>query len=106
MSATRLAEFATTAQHCSMTGSDAVESAVRARLRSLRRTLGWSLDDLAQRCHLSTSTISRIETGKRAISLDVLIALADALEVDLNALVGVREDDDIIIRAAPSTCPA
>ena len=91
---------------CGVTGSVDVESAVRARLRSLRRTLGWSLDDLAQRCHLSASTISRIETGKRAISLDVLIALADALEVDVNALVGsVNEDDDIIIRPAPSTWP-
>ena len=100
-----IAEFARTGQYCSITGSDDVESAVRARLRSLRRTLGWSLDDLAQRCHLSASTISRIETGKRAISLDVLIALAEALEVDLNSLVGVREDDDIIIRPAPSTWP-
>jgi transcriptional regulator with XRE-family HTH domain len=103
--ARRIAEFARICQHCSITGSDDVESAVRARLRSLRRTLGWSLDDLAQRCHLSASTISRIETGKRAISLDVLIALADALEVDVNALVSVHEDDDIIIRPAPSTWP-
>jgi transcriptional regulator with XRE-family HTH domain len=93
------------ARNGSITRSDDVDSAVRARLRSLRRTLGWSLDDLAQRCHLSASTISRIETGKRAISLDVLIALADALEVDVNALVGMREDEDIIIRPAPSTWP-
>lgn len=88
-----------------MAGSGDVETTVRARLRSLRRTLGWSLDHLAQRSHLSASTISRIETGKRTISLDVLIALADALEVDVNSLVGVHEDDDIIIRSAPSTWP-
>ena len=88
-----------------ITGSGDVETTVRARLRSLRRTLGWSLDDLAQRSHLSASTISRIETGKRTISLDVLIALADALEVDVNSLVDVHEDDDIIIRPAPSTWP-
>jgi ribosome-binding protein aMBF1 (putative translation factor) len=49
------------ARNGSITRSDDVDSAVRARLRSLRRTLGWSLDDLAQRCHLSASTISRIE---------------------------------------------
>lgn len=88
-----------------MTGSGDIETTVRARLRSLRRTLGWSLDQLALRSHLSASTISRIETGKRTISLDVLIALADALEVDMNSLVGMHEDDDIIIRPAPSTWP-
>jgi len=81
---------------------DEIESAVRARLRSLRRTRGWSLDDLAERSHLSASTISRIETGKRAISLDVLIALADALDVDVNSLIDVADNDDIIIRPAPT----
>ena len=100
-----LAEFARLGQYGGITGSDDVERTVRARLRSLRRTLGWSLDDLAQRSHLSASTISRVETGKRTISLDVLIALADALDVDVNSLLVVREDDDIIIRPAPSTWP-
>jgi len=54
-------------------GLDAV---VRSRLRGLRQALGWTLDQLADRSHLSPSTISRIETGKRAISLDVLVPLA------------------------------
>jgi transcriptional regulator with XRE-family HTH domain len=88
-----------------MTGFDDVESTVRARLRSLPRTRGWSLDDLAERSHLSASTISRIETGKRAISLDVLIALADALDVGVNSLVAVAEDDDIVIRPASTRWP-
>ena len=85
-----------------MTGFDDVESTVRARLRSLRQTRGWSLDDLAERSHLSAPTISRIETGKRAISLDVLIALADALDVGANSLLDVAENDDVIIRPAPT----
>jgi len=50
-----------------------IEHLVRTRLRSLRTTLGLSLDDLAARTNLSPSTISRIETGKRSISLDVLL---------------------------------
>ena len=66
--------------------SDEIEAVVRARLRSLRTTLGLSLDELAARTNLSPSTISRIETGKRAISLDVLLPLASALQVDLDAL--------------------
>jgi ribosome-binding protein aMBF1 (putative translation factor) len=50
-----------------------IEEVVRTRLRSLRRTLGLSLDELASRTHLSASTISRVETGKRTISLDILL---------------------------------
>ena len=50
-----------------------IDQVVRSRLRSLRTTLGLSLDELAARTHLSASTISRIETGKRTISLDVLL---------------------------------
>jgi len=84
-------------------GSGDVTSTVRARLRSLRRVRGWSLDDLAERSHLSASTISRIETGKRTISLEVLVSLADALDVDMNGLIELDEDDDMIIRPAAIT---
>jgi len=80
-----------------------IEEVVRTRLRSLRNTLGLSLDELAARTNLSASTISRIETGKRTISLDVLVPLATALQVDLDALLDVRSDDDVVIRPAPSS---
>jgi DNA-binding XRE family transcriptional regulator/quercetin dioxygenase-like cupin family protein len=79
-----------------------IEQVVRTRLRSLRNTLGLSLDELAARTNLSPSTISRIETGKRAISLDVLVPLATALQVDLDTLLDVRADDDVVIRPTPS----
>jgi transcriptional regulator with XRE-family HTH domain len=84
-------------------GPDDIEQVVRARLRSLRTTLGLSLDELAARTNLSASTISRVETGKRTISLDVLLPLARALQVDLDALLDVRSDDDVVIRPAPRT---
>jgi transcriptional regulator with XRE-family HTH domain len=80
-----------------------IERLVRSRLRSLRTTLGLSLDDLGARSNLSPSTISRVETGKRTISLDVLLPLAAALQVDLDALLGVHRDDDVVIRPTPST---
>lgn len=76
-----------------------MEDVVRARLRSLRTGLGLSLDDVAARTHLSASTISRIETGKRSISLDVLLPLARALDVDLDVLLEIGGDDgDVVIR--------
>lgn len=79
-----------------------IERVVRTRLRSLRKTLGLSLDELAARTNLSPSTISRVETGKRTISLDVLLPLATALQVDLDALLDVRGDNDVVIRPVPN----
>lgn len=80
-----------------------IDALVRARLRSLRHARGWSLDTLAEHSNLSASTISRIETGKRAISLDVLLPLAQALQIGLDALLDTGDDDpDVVIRPVPS----
>lgn len=80
-----------------------VDGLVRSRLRSLRRSLGWSLDDLASRANLSASTISRIETGRRTIGLDVLLPLTRALQVDLESLLETGTPDaDVVIRPVPS----
>jgi transcriptional regulator with XRE-family HTH domain len=80
-----------------------IDHVVRTRLRSLRNTLGLSLDELAARTHLSPSTISRVETGKRTISLDILLPLAAALQVDLDALLDMRSDEDVVIHPTPSS---
>ena len=85
-----------------MSEPSSIDQLVRTRLRSLRRTLGLSLDELGAQANLNPSTISRIETGNRAISLDVLVPLATALHVDLNALLDDDNDDDVVIRPTPS----
>jgi transcriptional regulator with XRE-family HTH domain len=79
-----------------------IEHVVRRRLRSLRTTLGLSLDELGARTNLSPSTISRVETGKRTISLDILLPLAAGLQVGLDVLLDVSTDDDVVIRPTPS----
>lgn len=79
-----------------------VEDLARSRLRSLRTTLGYSLEEMAERTHLSPSTISRVETGKRTLGLDVLVPLARALQVSLDVLFEVPGDEDVVIRPAPS----
>jgi transcriptional regulator with XRE-family HTH domain len=89
-------------------GQDAdvdVEALVRTRLRGLRQASGLSLDDLASRAHLSASTLSRIETGKRSISLDVLRPLCRALGVDMATLLDVGLDDDVVIRPVGASAP-
>lgn len=85
-----------------MTDQEQIEGVVRSRLRGIRTSIGLSLDDLAERTNLSASTISRIETGKRTISLDVLIPLATALQTDLDSLLDMSSDDDVVIRPEPS----
>ncbi len=86
-----------------MSQGNEIEQVVRTRLRSLRHTLGLSLDELAALTNLSPSTISRVETGRRTISLDVLVPLANALHVDLDSLLDVRSDDDVVIRPVPTS---
>ncbi|MEU5715256.1 XRE family transcriptional regulator [Streptomyces sp. NPDC020403] len=73
-------------------GSD-LDGLVRKRIRALRAANGWSLDDLAIRCHLSASTLSRIETGHRRIALDQLTVIARSLGTSLDQLVEAAPDD-------------
>jgi transcriptional regulator with XRE-family HTH domain len=75
-----------------------LDSIVRLRIRGLRTARGWSLDDQAERCYMSPSTLSRIETGHRRISLDQLISLARALGTSLDQLVESADDEDVVIR--------
>ena len=82
-----------------------VSELVRTRLRGLRQSLGMSLDELAERSHVSPSTISRVETGKRTISLDLLVALAAGLEVSIDALLEPSHDDDVVIRPTAQQRP-
>jgi transcriptional regulator with XRE-family HTH domain len=81
-----------------MTQESDLDSLVRQRIRGLRVARGWSLDDLAARCYLSPSTLSRIETGHRRISLDQLSSIARALGTTLDQLVESVADDDVVIR--------
>ncbi|MDX3327932.1 helix-turn-helix transcriptional regulator, partial [Streptomyces sp. ME02-6979-3A] len=76
-------------------GSD-LDGLVRMRIRALRAAHSWSLDDLAARCHLSPSTLSRIETGHRRIALDQLTVIARALGTSLDQLVETDADDVVM----------
>ncbi|MFC7530644.1 helix-turn-helix domain-containing protein [Actinoplanes sp. GCM10030250] len=79
-----------------MTQDAEIDGLVRARIRALRIAKGWSLEDLAGRCYLSPSTLSRIETGHRRIGLDQLTAIARALGASLDHLVETGGDEVVI----------
>jgi transcriptional regulator with XRE-family HTH domain len=80
---------------------DMIDEVVRQRIRGLRMARGWTLEALSSRCYLSTSTLSRIETGHRRIALDQLVPIAQALGTTLDQLVEPEGDDDVVIRPEP-----
>ncbi|MFM0741940.1 XRE family transcriptional regulator [Paraburkholderia xenovorans] len=56
------------------------------RLRTARKRLGWTLMQLAEKCGVSITTISRAERGQLALGYENLAALGRALEIDLSTL--------------------
>lgn len=74
-----------------------VETVVRSRIRGLRAARGWSLNELAERCHMSASTISRIETGTQRVTFDQVAVIAAALGTTLGRLVESLAEEQVII---------
>jgi transcriptional regulator with XRE-family HTH domain len=62
---------------------------VGPRLKQLRAQRGLTLTSLAASTGISKSTLSRLETGQRRPSLELLLPLAQVNRVPLDDLVGV-----------------
>ncbi len=60
-----------------------------------------TLVDVAQRTGISKSTLSRLETGQRRPTLELLLALAQLYRVPLDELVGAPDVGDPRIRLKP-----
>ncbi|MFD7031695.1 helix-turn-helix domain-containing protein [Streptomyces sp. NPDC059917] len=83
----------------------AVLDGVGPRLRRLRARRGLTLAALAATTGISTSTLSRLESGQRRPGLDLLLPLADAYGVPLDDLVGAPEVGDPRVRLTPRALP-
>lgn len=68
------------------------------RLRAIRQEHGWTLEDLAGRAGMSVSTLSRLESGKRQASLELLLPLTQQLGIRLDDLLGHRDRDPRVHR--------
>jgi transcriptional regulator with XRE-family HTH domain len=86
------------------TSEEPVDARVRRRLRELRTERGLTLAQVAERAHIDLSTLSRLEAGKRRLALDHLPALAAALGVSADELLGASPALDPRVRAHPRTC--
>jgi transcriptional regulator with XRE-family HTH domain len=80
--------------------SSALE-AVGPRLKRLRSQHGITLTELSETTGISQSTLSRLETGQRKASLELLLPLALAYRIPLDDLVGAPEVGDPRVRLKP-----
>ncbi len=74
---------------------------VGPRLRQLRLERDATLTDLAEETGISVSTLSRLESGQRKPTLELLLPLARAHRVALDELVDAPETGDPRIRSKP-----
>ncbi|MEU0568984.1 XRE family transcriptional regulator [Nonomuraea sp. NPDC005983] len=74
---------------------------VGPRLKRLRTLRGVTLAALAEATGISKSTLSRLESGQRRPSLELLLPIAQAHQVPLDELVGAPEVGDPRVRLTP-----
>ncbi|MFC0844854.1 MULTISPECIES: helix-turn-helix domain-containing protein [Streptomyces] len=80
---------------------DDVLTEVGPRLRRIRKERGATLGDLSAATGISVSTLSRLESGNRRPSLELLLPIARAHQVPLDDLVGAPPVGDPRVRAKP-----
>jgi transcriptional regulator with XRE-family HTH domain len=86
-----------------MTANDELLDAVGPRLRALRQERGITLGGLSETTGISVSTLSRLESGGRRPTLELLLPLARAYRVALDELVGAPPTGDPRIHPRPIT---
>ena len=80
-----------------------VLAAVGPRLRALRQQRGATLAQLAEATGISLSILSRLESGQRRPTLDLLLRLARTHQVALDELVGAPATGDPRVQTAAVT---
>ena len=83
------------------TDDEDVLRGVGPRLRQLRLEREATLGDLAEETGISVSTLSRLESGQRKPTLELLLPLARAHRVALDELVDAPETGDPRVRSTP-----
>jgi transcriptional regulator with XRE-family HTH domain len=78
-----------------------VLASVGPRLRELRQQRGQTLAQLSETTGISVSTLSRLESGGRKPTLELLLPLARAYQVALDELVNAPSSDDPRVRTRP-----
>jgi transcriptional regulator with XRE-family HTH domain len=80
---------------------EGVLASVGPRLRALRKQRGTTLAELSELTGISVSTLSRLESGGRRPTLELLLPLARAYQVPLDDLVGAPSTGDPRVHPRP-----
>jgi transcriptional regulator with XRE-family HTH domain len=80
---------------------DAVVQAVGPRLRELRQRKDTTLTQLSETTGISISTLSRLESGQRKATLELLLPITRALQVPLDELLDEPPSQDPRVRPRP-----
>ncbi|MEV7288537.1 XRE family transcriptional regulator [Streptomyces sp. NPDC093252] len=81
--------------------TEEVLAGVGPRLRQMRKEREVTLAGLSEATGISVSTLSRLESGLRKPSLELLLPIAQAHQVPLDELVGAPAVGDPRVRAEP-----
>jgi transcriptional regulator with XRE-family HTH domain len=81
--------------------TEEVLAEVGPRLRRIRKERGATLAGLSAATGISVSTLSRLESGLRKPSLELLLPIARAHQVPLDELVGAPAAGDPRVRSEP-----
>lgn len=83
--------------------SDESLALIGPRLRSWREKRSMTLADLSEMTGISSSTLSRLEAGKRAPNLELVVPIARALRLELDDIVPRKAPDPRVTRTTKRT---
>lgn len=72
---------------------NSVQHRFGTRIRALRKAAGINQEDLAERCGMFRTYLSRLETGKANPTLTMIEALAGSLHVSIADLFSLSEPE-------------
>lgn len=81
------------------------QSTIGNRIRTLRRRMGWTLQDVADQCGFTRSLLSKIETGKTIPPVATLTRIAGILGVTVASLLDDGQDQGTIVESAQAHQP-
>ena len=75
------------------------------RVRRLRMALGLNQTTFADKVGIPVPTLSSIEHGRQSIYVERIVQLATALAVSTDYLLGLADDPQASVAAAPQSAP-
>jgi transcriptional regulator with XRE-family HTH domain len=71
----------------------AIRLRVGTNVKQLRKRHGWSQEQLAERAGKDTKSVGQVERGQANATLEVMIAIAGALDVGVGELFSTRSPE-------------